>query len=67
MNRSEPNGGGEGIDRIFPSDALPAELVPGTSVFRNHDHAFERALERSPPSAASASTLGSPPPVTAWR
>jgi putative protease len=46
VNRSEPNGGGEGIDRIFPSDALPAELVPGTSVFRNHDHAFERALEK---------------------
>ncbi|CAH1748131.1 23S rRNA 5-hydroxycytidine C2501 synthase [Thauera humireducens] len=46
VNRSEPNGGGEGIDRIFPSDALPSDLVPGTSVFRNHDHAFERALEK---------------------
>lgn len=46
VNRSEPNGGGEGIDRIFPSDALPTDLVPGTSVFRNHDHEFERALEK---------------------
>ncbi|ENO88891.1 peptidase U32 family protein [Thauera linaloolentis] len=46
VNRSEPDGGGEGIDRVFPSEALPPELVPGTSVFRNHDHVFERALEK---------------------
>jgi len=46
VNRAEANGGGEGIDRIFPSDPLPTDLVPGTSVFRNHDHEFERALEK---------------------
>ncbi|WP_418648548.1 peptidase U32 family protein [Thauera butanivorans] len=46
VNRAETDGGGEGIDRIFPADALPPELVPGTSVFRNHDHEFERALEK---------------------
>ncbi|MDX9838568.1 MAG: DUF3656 domain-containing protein, partial [Azoarcus sp.] len=33
-------------DRIFTADSLPADLVPGTSVFRNHDQAFERALEK---------------------
>ena len=47
VNRSEPNGGGEGIDRIFPSEPLPPDLVPGTSLFRNHDHEFERALEKN--------------------
>ncbi|QDF96417.1 collagenase-like protease [Azoarcus sp. DD4] len=36
----------DGTDRLFPSDALPADLVPGTAVFRNHDHAFERLLEK---------------------
>ena len=46
VNRAEANGGGEGIDRVFPSDPLPADLVPGTSLFRNHDHEFERALEK---------------------
>jgi collagenase-like PrtC family protease len=46
VNRAEANGGGEGIDRIFPADPLPPELVPGTSLFRNHDHEFERALEK---------------------
>ena len=46
VNRAEVNAGGDGIDRIFPSDPLPPDLVPGTSVFRNHDHEFERALER---------------------
>ena len=46
VNRAEANAGGEGIDRVFPSDPLPTDLVPGTSVFRNHDHEFERALEK---------------------
>ena len=46
VNRAEANAGGEGIDRVFPSDPLPPDLVPGTSVFRNHDHEFERALEK---------------------
>ncbi len=46
VNRSEANGGGDGVDRIFPAEPLPADLVPGTSLFRNHDHAFERALEK---------------------
>ncbi|WP_068807182.1 peptidase U32 family protein [Thauera phenolivorans] len=46
VNRAEPDGGGEGIDRVFPAEPLPVDLVPGTSVFRNHDHAFERALEK---------------------
>ncbi|WP_449191625.1 peptidase U32 family protein [Thauera sp.] len=46
VNRAEANGGGEGIDRIFPSEPLPSDLVPGTSLFRNHDHEFERALEK---------------------
>ena len=44
VNRAEADGGGEGIDRIFPADPLPTDLVPGTSLFRNHDHEFERAL-----------------------
>ena len=46
VNRAQANAGGEGIDRVFTSDPLPADLVPGTSVFRNHDHEFERALEK---------------------
>ena len=46
VNRAEADGGGEGIDRIFPADPLPTDLVPGTSLFRNHDHEFERALEK---------------------
>ncbi len=46
VNRAEADGGGEGIDRIFPADALPTDLVPGTSLFRNRDHEFERALEK---------------------
>ncbi len=46
VNRAEPDAGGEGIDRIFASEPLPTELVPGTSLFRNHDHEFERALEK---------------------
>ncbi|ATE59856.1 peptidase U32 family protein [Thauera sinica] len=46
VNRAEADAGGEGVDRIYPSEALPADLVPGTSLFRNHDHEFERALER---------------------
>ena len=46
VNRAEANGGGAGIDRIFPADPLPTDLVPGTSLFRNHDHEFERALEK---------------------
>jgi len=36
----------DGVDRVFPSEPLPAHLVPGTPVFRNHDHAFERMLEK---------------------
>ncbi|ANQ84419.1 peptidase [Azoarcus olearius] len=36
----------DGIDRLFPADPLPPGLVPGTAVFRNHDHAFERLLEK---------------------
>jgi putative protease len=46
INRAEHDAAGEGVDRIFTADALPADLVPGTSVFRNHDQAFERALEK---------------------
>ena len=46
VNRAEPDAAGEGVDRIYPAEALPVELVPGTSVFRNHDHAFERVLEK---------------------
>jgi collagenase-like PrtC family protease len=33
-------------DQVFTSDALPAGLVAGTPLFRNHDHAFERTLEK---------------------
>ena len=32
--------------RIELSQALPLDCVPGTSLFRNHDQAFERALEQ---------------------
>lgn len=46
VNRAEHDAGGPGIDRVFAADSLPADLVPGTSVFRNHDHEFERALEK---------------------
>ncbi|WP_420094093.1 peptidase U32 family protein [Parazoarcus communis] len=46
INRAEHDAAGEGVDRIFTADALPADLVPGISVFRNHDQAFERALEK---------------------
>jgi len=46
INRAEHDAAGEGVDRIFTADTLPADLVPGTSVFRNHDQAFERALEK---------------------
>ncbi|MBR0564827.1 U32 family peptidase [Azoarcus sp. L1K30] len=46
INRAEHDAAGEGVDRVFTADALPADLVPGTSVFRNHDQAFERALEK---------------------
>ncbi|MGE0013710.1 MAG: U32 family peptidase [Azoarcus sp.] len=46
INRAEHDAAGEGVDRIFTADSLPADLVPGTSVFRNHDQAFERALEK---------------------
>ncbi len=45
VNRVEADGGGAGIDRVFPAETLPASLVPGTPLFRNHDHAFERILE----------------------
>ena len=45
INRVEADGGGEGVDRVFAAEALPASLVPGTALFRNHDHAFERTLE----------------------
>lgn len=46
VNRAETHGGGIDIDRIFVAGSLPPELVPGTSVFRNHDQDFERALAR---------------------
>ena len=46
VNRAEAQDGGAGIDRIFPAEPLPAELVPGTPLFRNHDHEFERVLEK---------------------
>lgn len=36
----------DGIDRLYPSDALPNDLVPGTTLFRNHDQAFERLLQK---------------------
>lgn len=31
---------------LFAADPLPPELVAGTTLFRNHDQAFVRALER---------------------
>ena len=39
VNRAEGNA-------LFAADDLPADLVPGTTLFRNHDQAFVRALER---------------------
>jgi putative protease len=39
VNRAEAN-------TLFASEDLPADLVPGTALFRNHDQAFVRALER---------------------
>ncbi|MBL8446363.1 MAG: U32 family peptidase [Zoogloeaceae bacterium] len=33
-------------DRILTAEPVPADLVPGTPLFRNHDHQFLRALER---------------------
>jgi putative protease len=32
--------------RVHTADAVPAELFPGSGVFRNHDHEFERMLEK---------------------
>lgn len=46
VNRVEADAGAAGIDRVWLAEALPPSLVPGTSLFRNHDHEFERALER---------------------
>src|SRR5574340_760337 len=33
-------------EQVFTAEPLPASLVAGTPLFRNHDHAFERTLER---------------------
>ncbi|TSA22840.1 MAG: U32 family peptidase [Betaproteobacteria bacterium] len=33
-------------DTLFAADPLPPELVAGTTLFRNHDQAFVRALEK---------------------
>ncbi|MCK2086766.1 U32 family peptidase [Thauera aromatica] len=44
VNRVEAGAGG--IDRVFVSEPLPAGLAPGTALLRNHDHEFERALEK---------------------
>ena len=44
INTAEPLA--DGIDRLFPSEALPADLVPGTALFRNHDQHFERLLQK---------------------
>jgi len=32
--------------RIHTADAIPAELFPGTGIFRNRDHEFEKMLEK---------------------
>ena len=32
--------------RIHTAERLPAELFPGSGVFRNHDHEFEKMLEK---------------------
>ncbi|MDD3326476.1 MAG: U32 family peptidase [Zoogloea sp.] len=32
--------------RVHTADAVPAELFPGSGVFRNHDHEFERMLDK---------------------
>ncbi|AVR88580.1 peptidase U32 family protein [Thauera aromatica] len=44
VNRVEAGTGG--VDRVFVSEPLPAGLMPGSALFRNHDHEFERALEK---------------------
>ncbi|NTV12116.1 MAG: DUF3656 domain-containing protein, partial [Zoogloea sp.] len=43
INRVED---GPGRSRLFPSESIPADLVAGTSLFRNRDQEFERALEK---------------------
>ena len=45
VNRVEVQGV-PGVERVHVSEALPAGLVKGTSLYRNHDHAFERALDK---------------------
>jgi putative protease len=32
--------------RVHTADAIPAELFPGTGIFRNRDHEFEKMLEK---------------------
>ncbi|HMW52430.1 MAG TPA: U32 family peptidase [Rhodocyclaceae bacterium] len=32
--------------RVHTADAVPADLRPGSGVFRNHDHAFERLMDK---------------------
>ena len=32
--------------RVHTADQIPAELFPGSGIFRNHDHEFERMLEK---------------------
>ena len=32
--------------RVHSADAIPAELFPGTGIFRNRDHEFEKMLEK---------------------
>jgi putative protease len=32
--------------RVHTADQIPAELFPGSGIFRNHDHEFERMLDK---------------------
>ncbi|WP_374487960.1 U32 family peptidase [Zoogloea sp.] len=44
-NRVERVGSGDDF-RVHTIDAVPAELFPGSGLFRNRDHEFERMLEK---------------------
>ncbi|MFZ4537925.1 peptidase U32 family protein [Propionivibrio sp.] len=46
INRAEPAGSGYRAYPILHDGRLPSDLLVGTTIYRNHDQAFERQLEK---------------------